>query len=105
MTVIGRFTEPCGCEWSREITGDGTMWCPPIRPCAEHAPIASSATRHEWALSEAQDAVDTARPVWDAATERRRQATTAARADGVTIYRIAQILGITQNAVRQILKL
>lgn len=60
---------------------------------------------HEKALRAAQVAVENERPRWDAVLGERRRAVLHARADGVSIYRIAQILGVKQNAVRQMLGL
>lgn len=58
-------------------------------------------TDHEKALRAAQDAVDAARTRLDGALGERRRAVLHARADKVSIYRIAQILGLAENAVRQ----
>ena len=60
---------------------------------------------HETYLRAVQAEVDVERPIWESRLEARRQAVTAARADDMSIYRIAQVLGVEQNAVRQILKL
>ena len=60
---------------------------------------------HAEALRAAQDAIDAIRHQWDGALGERRRAVAHAKADGLTIYAIAQHLGITQNAVRQILGL
>jgi DNA-binding NarL/FixJ family response regulator len=64
-----------------------------------------SVTDHEAALRAAQETVDAIRPQWDGALGERRRAVLHARADGLTIYRIAQILGVSQGAIRQILGL
>jgi DNA-directed RNA polymerase specialized sigma24 family protein len=60
---------------------------------------------HEEALQDAQADVEAVRPAWDAVLEKRRRAVAQARADDVSIYRIARILGVKENAVRQILGL
>ena len=60
---------------------------------------------HEVYLRAVQAEVDVERTVWESRLEARRQAVVAARADGMSIDRIAQVLGVTQGAVRQILGL
>lgn len=62
-------------------------------------------TDHEAALRDAQEAVEEERPRWDAVLDARRVSALAARADDVSIYRIAKILGLKENTVRQILGL
>ena len=62
-------------------------------------------TDHEAALRNTQEAVEEERPRWDAVLEARRVAALAARADGVSIYRIAQVIGVKENTARQILGL
>jgi hypothetical protein len=60
-------------------------------------------TDHEAPLLAAKAAVEAQRPRWDAVLAARRQAALDAKSAGVTIYRIAKILGVEQSTARQIL--
>lgn len=67
----------------------------------------SIAARHDrtTALAAAQSGVEEARRVLDAAMDSRANTVAAAHAAGMTIYRIAKTLGVTQGAVRKMLGL
>ena len=56
-------------------------------------------------LRVAQAEVDEMREAWDSVLEKRRRKVVEARAAGVSIYRIAKILGVKDGAVRQMLGL
>ena len=60
----------------------------------------------DWrALDRAQAAVLTTRDAYDAALGYRGMLARQLNADGVTIYAIAKRLGVTQSAVRKMLRL
>lgn len=56
-------------------------------------------------LTSAQEEVERTREEHRQAIDARASVVTAAHASGVTIYAIAKHLGVTQNAVRGMLKL
>lgn len=59
---------------------------------------------HETALLTAQAKVDAARNELDRALSERAARMHAAYLDGVTKYRIARVLGLADNAIRQAIK-
>lgn len=62
-------------------------------------------TRWPEALGAAQAGVEEVRRVLDEAMRERASVVSEAHAAGLTIYRIAQVLGVTQGAVRKMLGL